>query len=53
MVGRKTYRVTLVFPNSVTRSVFVKDKNRVKAEQHALKKYPRAIRVDRSPFPLN
>jgi hypothetical protein len=47
----QVYRVTLVFPLGVNRSVFVKAPNRTKAERRALKKYPNAIHVDRSPFP--
>jgi hypothetical protein len=52
-VKRKVYRVVLVFPYGITRSVFVRDKDRVRAEQHALKKYPSAVRVDYSPYPQN
>jgi hypothetical protein len=45
------YRVTLVFPFNVTRSVFIKANSRSKAERRALRKYPTALHVDRSPFP--
>lgn len=47
------YRVTLVFPLGETRSVFIKANSRSKAEKRALRKYPLAIQVDRSPFPQN
>jgi hypothetical protein len=47
------YRVTLVFPLGGTRSVFIKANSRPKAEKKALKKYPSATQVDRSPFPQN
>lgn len=50
---RKVYRVVLVFPFGITRSVFIRDKNRVLAERHALRKYRTALSVDHSPFPLN
>ena len=50
---RQLYRVVLVFPLSITHSVFVKERSRTKAEEYALRKYPNAIRVDRSPFPQN
>jgi hypothetical protein len=48
---QQVYRVTLVFPLGVTRSVFVKGRNRANAEKRALRKYPTATGVDRSPFP--
>ena len=55
MVRKKeqVYRVTLIFPLGVTRSVFVKANSREKAERRALRKYSTAIHVDRSPFPQN
>lgn len=49
----QVFRVTLVFPLGVTRSVFVKAKNRSTAEKRALRKYPSATQIDRSPFPQN
>lgn len=47
------YRVVLKFDFELTRSVFVKAKNREAAERLALKRNPTAIKVDRSPFPQN
>ena len=49
----KVFRVTLVFPLGVTRSVFIQANNRAKAEKKALRKYPSATQIDRSPFPQN
>jgi hypothetical protein len=49
----KVFRVTLVFPLGDSRSVFIKANNRSKAEKKALRKYPSAIQIDRSPFPQN
>ena len=51
--NEKVFRVTLVFPLGGTRSVFIRANNRAKAEKKALKKYPSATQVDRSPFPQN
>lgn len=55
MAGKreKVFRVTLRFPLGITRSVFIKANSRPKAEKKALKKYPSATQVDRSPFPQN
>jgi hypothetical protein len=50
---KQVYRVVLRFPPGITRSVFVKERSRAKAEKAALRKYPDAIRVDRSPYPQN
>jgi hypothetical protein len=47
----RMYRVVLVFPLGETKSVFVKAKNQRGAERRALRKYPNAIQVDRSPYP--
>jgi hypothetical protein len=49
----QVYRVVLAFPLSVTRSVFVRAKSRETAEKRALRRNPKAIGIDRSPFPLN
>lgn len=50
---RKVYRVVLAFPLGMSRSVFVKAKNKQQAERRALRKYPAATGVDRSPYPQN
>ncbi len=48
---KQLYRVNLVFKYNVTRSVFVKGRNREDAEKRARRRYPSAIRTSRSPFP--
>ena len=50
---RQLYRVVLVFPLGISHSVFVKERSRAKAEEYALRKYPRATGIDRSPSPQN
>jgi hypothetical protein len=47
------YRVVLRFPLTITRSEFVRAKNREDAERRALKRNPTAIGIDHSPFPQN
>lgn len=50
---KQVYRVVLRFPPGITRSVFVKERSRAKAEKAALRKYPDATGIDRLPHPQN
>ena len=50
--NQKVYRVGLVSDFGLKRSVFIKAKNREKAEQRALSQNP-GTRIDRSPYLLN
>lgn len=49
---KKVYRVVLAYPNTVSHSVFVKARNREKAEARALRQHPDASGIDRTRFPL-
>lgn len=50
--GQKVFRVVLISDFGIQRSVFIKAKNREKAEQLALRRN-RGTRIDRSPYPQN
>lgn len=52
MTRKLVYRVVLQFGNGLTRSVFIRAKNRAEAERRALYRYPKAIAIDHSPNPL-
>jgi hypothetical protein len=50
---KSNYRVVLQYRHGITHSVFIKARTREEAEKRALRRYPEAIQIDRSPFPLN
>lgn len=47
------FRVVLAYGGGITRSVFIKAKTRAAAEEKALRRYPKAIGIDHSPYPQN
>lgn len=48
---KRVHRVVLKYPMGISHSVFIRARTRAAAEKRALRQNPKAIGIDRSPYP--
>ena len=48
---KKVWRIVLKYPNTISHSVFIREYDRGRAEEKALRQNPEAVGIDRSSHP--